>query len=423
MERERNLIKVSQLCIGLYIKLDGWMGHPFMFSSFKIKDNDQILTLQSLGFDEIEYVPKKSDVEPLAEKPEDEAQNQAEMAAAMAAADALMAEKRERIELLNRERDRIRQAEKNYIRTATSVKNVMRLANTSPAKATELANDVSAELAATFLSDQNPYIHLMGDNAVDENAYYHSLNVTVLSLIIARFIGINEPSLMKSIAMGGILHDIGKSCIPSQILLKDEPLTIPEANLFRMHPAYGVKLLQNVQEVPREVREVIFFHHECADGSGYPKGLHLDAIPQAVRIIAIANAYDNLCNPRVVSRSRTPSESLSYLFKHEPTKYDKSILSAFVKCLGVYPPGTIVLLKSNRIGIVMSIDSGHLLAPNIMLFDPGVPKADAPIFHLKNDLNDEIIKTVRPSALPQPVYDYLTPRKRVCYFADSTGAG
>jgi HD-GYP domain-containing protein (c-di-GMP phosphodiesterase class II) len=414
-------VTMDQLCIGLHIKLNSWLGHPFLFSSFKIRDQQQIDTLRSMGLSEIEYVPAKSDSKPLATPAPSPASTTLAPEAAAAALEELMQEKKERIETLNKERERIQQAEKKYVKTANTVKNVMRVANTHPAQAAAQSGEVASELVDVFLAEQNPYIHLMGDNVADESAYFHSLNVTVLSLILARAVGVDNFETMRDIAQGAILHDVGKGMIPSQVLLKQDDLTHAEQKLIEMHPGYGIKIMQPVDDLPRGVREIIFFHHEMLDGSGYPKGLKGDAIGQAVRIVTIANAYDNLCNQRVVARSKTPSEALSFMYKNELAKYDKAVLSAFVKSLGIYPPGTIVQLKSGKVGIVMSVDSADLLHPNLMIYDPAIKKDEAAVVNLRRDLDDAVERTLRPAALPPAVHDYLSPRKRICYFVDNSG--
>jgi len=419
-------IKIEQVCIGLHIKLDSWMGHPFLFSNFKIKNEKQIATLKSMGLVDIEYLPEKSDTRPTPPPPPPPADTGAEEPGAGAAADALdalMREKKARIETLSHERDQIRAAERKFIKTANSVKNVVRLANSNPAHAVQLADEIAGELAEIFLADQNPYIHLMGDNIADESAYFHSLNVTILALILARALSVDSEEVMRDIAQGAVLHDIGKATMPSQILLKDEELTSAETKLLQMHPGYGIKLMQPVATLPNRVREIILFHHEMIDGSGYPNGIKADTLDQAVRIVAIANAYDNLCNQRIVKLSRTPSEALSHMYKNELAKYDKAALSAFIKSLGIYPPGSIVKLKSGKVGIVMSVDSADLLHPNLMIYDPAISKDDAAVVNLRRDLDDAVERTLRPAALPQPIIDYLSPRKRICYFVDQAGNG
>lgn len=418
----RHRISIDQVCIGLHIRLDSWLGHPFLFSSFKIKNDAQIATLKSMGLTEIEYVPAKSDTAP-APLPATQEESLPPSPAAAAELEELMREKKARIETLSREREQIRAAERKYVKTANSVKNVMRLANNNPRHAAQLSGEVAAELADIFLAEQNPFIHLMGDHVADESAYFHSLNVTVLSLILARALRVDDETMMRDIAQGAVLHDVGKAMVPSQILLKDEELTAAESKLLRMHPGYGIKLMQGVTELSNRVREIILFHHELADGSGYPKGVKATELDPAVRIVTIANAYDNLCNQRVARRSRTPSEALSHLYKNELAKYDQAALGAFIKALGIYPPGTIVKLRSERIGIVMSVDSSDLLHPNLMLYDPAIPKETAAIVNLRRDLDDAIERTLRPAALPEAIHDYLSPRKRICYFVDHTSGG
>lgn len=412
----RHRIGIDQICIGLHIRLDSWLGHPFLFSSFKIRNAEQIATLKALGLTEIEYLPEKSDVRPAPTPPPPEEEAPALDSLEL---EELMREKRERIAALSREREQIRAAERRYVKTANSVKNVMRLANGNPRHAAQLAGEVADELADIFLAEQNPYIHLMGDNVADESAYFHSINVTVLSMILARALDV-DAGTMRDVAQGAVLHDVGRAMVPSQILLKDEELTAAETRLLQLHPSYGIKLMQAV-ELPNRVREIILFHHEMADGSGYPKGLKADALDSAVRIVAIANAYDNLCNQRVARRSRTPSEALSHMYKHEQAKYDRAALGAFIKALGIYPPGTIVKLRSGRVGIVMSVDSSDLLHPDLMIYDPAIPKDAAAVVNLKHDLEDAVERTLRPAALPEAIHDYLSPRKRICYFVDHAG--
>lgn len=409
-------VKLDQLCIGLHIKLDGWSGHPFLFSSFKIKDQTQIDTLRSLGLSEIEYLPQKSDVKP---QPPAVAPAVEEVKPDPAVLSELMKAKREHIEILSKQRAQIHAAEKKYQKTANAVKNITRMANSQPAQAAEQSKELAAELSEIFLSPESPFIHLMGDNISDDSAHFHSLNVAMLSLILARAAGITDVKTMNDIAQGAVLHDVGKALIPSQVLLKDDGLTAAEVKLLQMHPAYGVKLMQPVEGLSRRVFEIMLCHHEMLDGSGFPKGLQGDAIDQAVRIVTIANAYDNLCNPRVASRSKTPSEALSFMYKNELQKYDKALMSAFIKSMGIYPPGTILMLKSGKVGIVISVDSSDLLYPNLMLYDATIPKEEAAVVNLRRDLDDAIDRTLRPSALPAPIFSYLSPRKRISYFVDN----
>jgi len=414
------MVGIDQLCIGMHVKLEGWVGHPFLFSSFKIKDQKQLETLKSLGLKEIEYLPQKSDAKPL--PPAEKTATAASAPVEPTVLDALMQQKKERIESLRKELEQIQAAERKYVKTANAVKNVVRLANSNPAQAADQAGEVAAQLSEIFLARQNPFIHLMGDNTSDNSTHFHALNVTMLALILAHAIGIEDAEMMRDIAQGALLHDVGKAMVPSQVLLKDDGLTPSELKLLEMHPGYGIKMMQPVESLPRRVKEIILFHHEMLDGSGFPKGLQGDALDQAVRIVTIANSYDNHCNQRVAAKCKTPSETLSYMYKTEGAKYDKTLLSAFIKSMGIYPPGTIVMLKSGKVGIVMSIDSSDLLHPNLMLYDPTIPKSQAAVLNLKRDLEDEVDRTLRPATLPKPIFDYLSPRKHISYFVENAGS-
>lgn len=419
---KRHMIGMDQLCIGLHVKLDGWLDHPFLFSNFKIRNQDQIDALRSMGLTEIEYFPLKSDTAPPPPAPAAEQPASAPTSQDTAALKQLMEEKKARIGKLNEARARIQAAQKKYASMANSVKNISRIASDKPAVAVEQAKDVAVEMAQIFMTQHETYLHLMSENVADDSGtYFHNINVSVTSLLLARALGIDDAATIAEIAQGAILHDVGKVLIPSQVLLKDDGLTQAEAKLMNMHPAYGVQLMVGVESIPPRVREIIAFHHEMLDGSGYPKGLSGDAIGQAVRIVTIANTFDNLTNQRVVSRSKTPSEALAFMYKNDLAKYDKTALSAFVKALGVYPPGTLVMLKSGKVGIVMSVDSSDLLHPNLMIYDPAVPKDDAAIVNLRRDLEDEVERTLRPTALAPAIHDYLSPRKRICYFVDNAG--
>lgn len=421
-QRRRHTVRMDQLRIGLHVKLDSWLGHPFLFSNFKIKNQGEIDTLRSMGLTEIEYFPQSSEIEPKAPAAAPIPERAPAEPDPGTTLKRMMEEKKENIEQLHETRARIQAAEKKYAQTANAAKNVMRLAATKPALAAAQAKEIADELAEIFLSAQGTYLHLMGDNVADESGvYFHHVNVSVLSLTLARALGITDPAIMREIAQGAVLHDVGKVKIASQVLLKDDSLTQAETKLLNLHPVYGIDIMRPVVSLSPRVREIIAFHHEMLDGSGYPKGLKGEAIGKAARIVCIANAYDNLCNQRVIARSKTPSEALSFMYKTLSDKFDRTAVSAFVKALGVYPPGTIVKLKSGRVGIVMSVDSSDLLYPSLMLYDPAVAKEEAAIVNLRRDLDDAVDRTLRPSALPQEIHDYLSPRKQVCYFTENAG--
>ena len=186
-------------------------------------------------------------------------------------------------------------------------------------------------------------------------------------------------------------------------------------NLLALHPRYGVDLLANAEGFPADVKRIILEHHEAADGSGTPKGLRGDELGDCSLLFALINAYDSLCHPSDIRMARPPYVVLSHLYRNARDKYVASDIELMIRQMGVYPPGTVVELSGGQIGMVMSINPAKLLAPNVLLYDPQIPRQEAPIIAL-DESNLTISKALVPGRLPEAVRDYLNPRTRISYF-------
>jgi putative nucleotidyltransferase with HDIG domain len=217
--------------------------------------------------------------------------------------------------------------------------------------------------------------------------------------------------------MGAIFHDIGKLEIPPKILMKTEPLTKSEQSFFEMHCEYGLDIAGKAG-LPKQVADIVIQHHECIDGSGYPGKLKAEKISPLSKIVSIVNVYDNLCNPHNLADALTPHEALSQMFAVKRNKFDAVALKAFIHCMGVYPPGSIVQLSNEMLGMVVSVNSAKPLKPNVLVYDPDIPKDEAVIISLERETDLNISKSLRPAQLPREVYQYLNPRKRVTYYFD-----
>jgi hypothetical protein len=167
---------------------------------------------------------------------------------------------------------------------------------------------------------------------------------------------------------------------------------------------------------------VVAQHHEHADGSGFPGALNSDRMTMAARIVALVDRYDNLCNPHLPARALTPHESLSFLFAQGRSKYDTSILGAFIKMMGVYPPGSMVQLTDDRYAFVVATNSSRPLKPNVLVHDASVPRAEARVLDLEAVAGLGIRRSVRIQQVPPTVADYLAPCTRVSYFFEPAAA-
>lgn len=417
MNDESLYIDIHQICEGLFIKLElSWMDHPFSLNAFKIKNAQQIETLKGLGLSKIRYFPSKSDVEPLpltSEAPPP-------APAVSAEPDPALERKRARVERLNATRDAITDCEKKFMKAAGTLKNITKNLFSRPREAYAEANAFVGQLVDSMLMNQEVMVHLMNDKVAGEEMYYHSLNVAVLAMMLGKEMHLPAEQI-RLLGVGSLFHDVGKVQIPDKILLKTEPLTAAEKSFLQQHPLFGVDVIKNMG-ITLEVAQIVAQHHEMVDGTGYPHHLKGEQISKAARIVAVCNAYDNHCNHTNPANSLTPYEALSLMFAHQRAQFDHEALSTFIRCLGVYPPGTCVRLSNDVPGMVVSVNSQKPLRPAVLIYDPEIPKEEAIILDLENEPDIIISKSLRPGQLPREVYDYLSPRKRMTYYFDSKPA-
>jgi putative nucleotidyltransferase with HDIG domain len=324
--------------------------------------------------------------------------------------------KRARIEKLKEQRNAMGSCEQKFIKAAQAIKSITKNMYARPKEAYAEANGFIEQLSKSLLVDQEIVVHLMNDKVAGEEVYFHSLNVAVLAMMLGREMKLPAEKV-RTLGVGALFHDIGKSQVPDKILLKTDPLTAAERDFFQQHPIYGVDIIKNMGTTI-EVAQIVAQHHELMDGTGYPHHLKGPQIAPLARIIAVCNTYDNYCNRANPVQSLTPYEALSLMFSQQRAQFDNDVLSQLIRCLGVYPPGSCVRLSNDTVGIVVSVNSSKPLRPSVLIYDPEIPKDEAMILDLEQEPDIIISKSVRPGLLPREVYDYLSPRKRMTYYMD-----
>lgn len=408
----------------MFIKLDlSWFEHSFPMNSFKITSEQQIRDLQALKLKHVRYIPSRSD--PLAAKTAS-----APVAAktstlpvtteppAIKVYDSIIEAKKARFEKLKQQREEIARCEAKFVHAASVVRNISKTIFAQPKETLEEAGRLIENMAEVFLHENDTVMHLMQQTAGNEEIYFHALNVSVLSMMLAHESRCS-PAQIKLVGMAGLFHDLGKVRIPDAILNKPDALTKTEQHFYELHPHYGVEIGAKAG-LSKELLDIIANHHELMDGSGYPKKLKGDAISIPTRIVTIANIYDNLCNHVDTRHSMTPHEALSTMYAHRRAQFDPAMMATLVKSLGVYPPGTLVRLSNEVTGLVMNVNVGKPLRPRVLVYDAEIPKEDAIILDLAEENKDITIRSsIRPGLLPRVVFDYLNPRKRVNYYFDS----
>ena len=419
-------IPIEQLEIGDYVHLPvKWDKHPFLLNSFKIKNEEQLKIIKHLGFESMVINPLKSNVREETDEQEQRAETQLERISDAASNDsdnsekvaALWQKKKEGTQKLAAIEDRLELSKKVFEDTIEDVRSIF--------DPQELANNPSFSKSLSIVSgiyqkldkDGNNTVHLMNDSQGHERLHYHSLNVSLLSMLICQAKGLNAKQT-QLVSFAGLYHDIGKIQLPNSLLSKAEPLEEYDRNLLHSHVAKSLKLASKIPNFPPAAAKLISQHHELNDGSGYPEGLNKDHIHQLSKILIVANTYDNLCNG--VNTKYNPHRALSYLYNDCRHLYDVKDVMALISVVGIYPPGTLVELSDHQMGVVISTNDNERLSPYVLVYDPSVPRDQAAIINIA-DFELSISKVLEPEELTIHQNKYLNPSAQSSYFIDMDG--
>lgn len=432
-------IHVNQLVVGLYVRLDE-KNKRFLSlrKGFKIKNEEQIEKIKRSGLTHVTCVLNKSDrlpipvgAESLREKkkpvvvrhpgqtgPDAAGENKAKTPISKE----LFGLKRETIERNKERRQQLSKCEKHYDEAVSNVAVMLRRVSGKSDEAVEQAAKVVNQLVDTFLSDRDVFVNLMTNKPKEEKQHLHAFNVTVLAMMLGKELKLSATN-MQSLGMGAMFHDIGKGRVPITEMSMGKATTMKYAvqRHYELHPQLGQKIVGDLPSFPQDSQQVILQHHETMDGKGFPARLKGKGIAPLARVVAVADAYDNLCNKGNDKENLTPHEALRHMFTKMRAKLDNGLLAMFIRNLGVYPPGTLVQLSNGAIGMVVSTNLKQSARPGILIYHPDVPKREALVVDLSTEEELEIKKTLRPEELPREVFAYLSPTRQISYYADVMG--
>lgn len=416
-------VEPHQLRPGLYVILDlPWFKHNFTLSQFKIRNDQQVRELCELRLERYRIDPTRSDPQALV--------GLGAMPAAKPAAPAVVATtasvespeelaRRQRREALAQRQQHIANVERAFSKAISSMKNLNRNLLSKPAETIAEMGGLVGQMVEAFLVCPEATLHVMGDKVGGEEVYFHSLNVSILAMMLAKDMGFDADNA-RDLGLGALLHDVGLMDIPDKVLTKDpDDYNNAERGLRQMHVEYGCTIGAKLG-LPPSVMAIVAQHHEFIDGSGYPRRLQGAQMSEASRLVALVNYYDNLCNPVNVRKAMTPHQALSFIFAQRKTKFDAKALQLMIRSLGVYPPGSIVHLSNDMLATVTAVNPKKPLRPWVLVYDEKVPKDEATLLNLEEVSDINISKSIAPGLLPPKALAYLNPRKRVTYFFDGS---
>jgi HD-GYP domain-containing protein (c-di-GMP phosphodiesterase class II) len=432
-------ISVQDLKVGMYIQLNvSWWKHPFATNSFRIKSAKDIQILRQHGLNSLRYDPGKSHVVeagsgdtaatatgPSAMPPAGPAVRSAgEEAETLPGEEvdpyieALRLEKERQTARLKEQWENLSQWGEAYRNTSVQVGQIMKTLEFSVGSGLDAARRLVESLVNTLMRDLDTMVHLVGIKEFDTSSYFHPLNVCILSLVLGRSFGLSRIELFE-LGLAALLHDIGMFKIPKKIWMNTAPLSPAEKRFLEQHPRYGVSMLTGAEGISARGLDGILHHHEKSNGTGYPQRLQGDQISRFGSIIAIVNSYDGLCNRATFGRLLNPHECLSVMFSRFRPEFSGQLLTAFIKVLGVYPPGTLVELSTGEIGMVMSTNHRNGSQPMVMLYDPATPRQEPMILDLAGASEVEIARSLHASEVSPSVLAYLQPEKMFGFFLGS----
>ncbi|MDO9091159.1 MAG: DUF3391 domain-containing protein [Rubrivivax sp.] len=404
-------IAVEDLRVGMFIQLDGgWLSHPFPLSSFRIASPDQIETLRGLGLRQIRWVPEKSAHESSTALAEDSQVPADSAVGAPASAEALEAQRRR--QELKAQREAAQLCEHQHAEAAIAWRDANDAVSARPQEAAHATEALTRAILDKMLVAEDIGIRLVPGGG--DRAAAHALNVTIISLLIARTLGVSEAELLD-LGIGSLMHDVGKADVPERFRHAEEGFNANELNAYRDHVVKGVALGQRMG-LPAGALRVLAQHHEHADGSGFPLKIAGERITMGSRVVALVNRYDNLCNPQARTLALTPHEAVSVLFAQGRQRFDATVLNAFIRMMGVYPAGSLVQLTDDRFAMVVGINSSRPLKPRVLVHEPKVPRPEALVLDLERCPNLGIRRSLPAAKLPAPAVEYLDPRPRVAYY-------
>jgi HD-GYP domain-containing protein (c-di-GMP phosphodiesterase class II) len=225
--------------------------------------------------------------------------------------------------------------------------------------------------AVTLMTDsvlRNPDALLLYTQLQERGEYdiAHAIDSSVYMITFGRFLQL-ERAQIELLGYLGLLQDIGKVRLPKQLMYKRARLSVEEFERAKLHINYTVEILRGTPGLPPDLARLAGLHHERHDGSGYPNHLPGSEIGMLGSIAAIVDSYDAMTVPRPYADPLSPSAAISQLYKGRGTKYDAELVEQFIRCIGIFPVGSLVRLNTGEVGVIIAQNVARRLQPRVMV--------------------------------------------------------
>lgn len=392
MSRTRIKVDTADLDLGMYVaQLDrSWLETPFLFQGFVVREASEIDQLRhycrhvyvdvvrsSLSAEEIEArIKSLSEPALLKKAPGQSARAKrpsllrrvAEQAARVDPTGRL----EERLSGLHRYKTKTRtrqeapKAAQSYNQAVQIINTVLEQVRDGRAVDVEIVREAVSPMIDSVLRNPDAMSWFVTLQKQDDYTYHHSIASSVWAVVLGRHLGFDRRSLDK-LAIGGMLLDVGKARISSDLLQKPDRLSPHEVDLLCQHVDFSLDMVQSSPGISRDILDMIASHHERHDGSGYPQGLAGADIPVYGRIAGIVDCYDAMVSTRPYAAARSGYDAIRELNKLAGSHFQRELVEQFVQALGMFPTGSLVELNTGEVGIVIEQNRVRRLRPKVML--------------------------------------------------------
>ena len=361
-----NLVRVpaAQVQLGMFVaELDRpWLGTPFLLQGFEVRSKSQVRTLMDYCqhvYVLKEGVPRKASETLIAKIEPPPRKNVGALLpgagvrprtqpkrALVRSRPAYEAQKLVRLEH--------EEARKVLDAGRVNVKGLLQSARTGQMLDTAVAEATVEACMHSVLRNPDAMVWMSRIKNRNEYTAEHCLNVCILAIAFGRHLHMAEDEL-HLLGLCGLLHDVGKMHIPTEILDKPGRLTADEFEIMKRHTVLGHELLKGQPGSLHDLAlDVALNHHERPDGNGYPRGLHAREIAEFARIISVVDAYDAITSNRCYAPEQPSADAQKIIFESRGAQFDEEVALQFIQAIGPYPPGTLVELRNGMAGIVLA---------------------------------------------------------------------
>jgi len=351
----------SQLKVGMYIHdlSCDWMTHPFVRNRFLLTSEDEIRKILHAGIHDVVIDSAKGlDVEDAPSLAEAQAATEREIVEIAAKTPVVT-----RVSL----GDEMRRAVQIRHQASTLVRAVMQDARLGKAIELDQVEPVVQNITESILRNPGALVGLLRIKTKDDYTFLHSVSVCTLLVAFCRSRNI-AADVTHQAGLGGLLHDTGKALVPDSILNKPGPLTDEEFAIIKRHPRDGYDILRKTPEVGPIPLDITLHHHERRDGSGYPGKQANEQISELAQMAAIVDVYDAITADRCYHKGMSAAAALRKIYEWSKFHFNPQYAQEFMRCVGIYPVGTMVMLESGRLGVVIEPHETNLLAPKVNVF-------------------------------------------------------